>query len=335
MSSRAAISVVVCAFGIGGLQLRVSAQEKHGPEAKAHVHDGAVQIQMRNVNFRLAQDIVLEVRWLRGELQRNRTDVPVTFDDPDSFNVDIDSAQVAITPTSLTALMNSYVLAYERAPIKNVTITVRGNRVIQKGTIHKGVDLPFEVEGSLSTTEDGNIRIHADKIRAAHIPVKGLLHLLGDDLANVVHQNAGHGMNIVGDDIILIPKSLTPPPHLQGHVTRVSIAGGKIVQVFDSGQHRAGLNPPFRSGAYIYHRGGVLRFGKLTMNDADLEIVGDRPGVFEFFQREYLKQLVAGYSKTTSAKGLVAHMADYSRVRANASVLGQNGRRRVIAQAGH
>jgi hypothetical protein len=54
------------------------------------------------------------------------------------------------------------------------------------------------------------------------------------------------------------------------------------------------------------------------MNDADLEIVGDRPGVFEFYQREYLKQLVAGYSKTTPAKGLVAHMADYSRFRSHA-----------------
>jgi hypothetical protein len=58
------------------------------------------------------------------------------------------------------------------------------------------------------------------------------------------------------------------------------------------------------------------------MNDADLEIVGDRPGVFEFFQREYLKQLVAGYSKTTPANGLVAHMADYSRFRSHAASIG-------------
>jgi hypothetical protein len=48
------------------------------------------------------------------------------------------------------------------------------------------------------------------------------------------------------------------------------------------------------------------------MYDADLEIVGDKPNVFDFFQREYLKQLVAGYSKTTTANGLVAHMLDYS-----------------------
>jgi len=243
----------------------------------------------------------------------------VTFDDSASFTVAIDSAQVAITAASLTALMNSYVLAYDSAPIKNVVVTIDGDRLIQKGTIHKGIDLPFEIQGSLSATEDGNIRVHADKIKSAHIPVKGLLHFLGEDLSKLINQNAGRGMKIEGDDIILTLRTLTPPPHLEGRVTRVSIVGGKIVQFFDSGRHPAALKPPFPSYAYIYPRGGVIRFGKLTMHDADLEIVGDRPGVFDFFQREYQKQLIAGYSKNTPANGLVAHMADYSRFRPHAA----------------
>jgi hypothetical protein len=272
---------------------------------------------MRNVNLRLTDNIVLEVRTLRGQLQRTNAEVPVTFDDSASFTVEIDSAQVAITPASLTALMNSYILAYDGAPIRNVSVKIDGNRLILKGTIHKGIDLPFEIRGSLSSTEDGNIRLHADKIRTAHIPLKGLLHLLGEDLSKLINQKTERGMKIVGDDIILYPQTLTPPPHLRGRVTKVSITGGKIVQVFDSGRRLEPLKPPLGSIAYIYHRGGTLRFGKLTMNDADLEIVGDRPGIFEFFQREYLKQLVAGYSKTTPAKGLVAHMVDYSRFRSH------------------
>jgi hypothetical protein len=303
-----AICAIVLSF-FGSLQ-GPSAQ-KQAPEG----HAGAVGIQMRNVHLRLNEDIVLEVRTLRGQLQRTNADIPVTFDDGASFTVEIDSAQVAITPASLTALMNSYVLAYDGAPIKNVSVRVDGNRLIQKGTVHKGIDLPFEIQGSLSATEDGNIRVHADKILSAHIPLKGLLHLLGEDLSKLINQKAERGMRIVGDDIILDLRTLTPPPHLDGRVTRVRIEGGKIVQFFDSGRHLAPLKPPLESSGYIYHRGGILRFGKLTMNDADLEIVGDRPGIFEFFQREYLKQLVAGYSKTTPAKGLVAHMADYSRFR--------------------
>jgi len=52
------------------------------------------------------------------------------------------------------------------------------------------------------------------------------------------------------------------------------------------------------------------------MTDAD-QIVGDRPGTFDFFQREYKRQLVAGYSKNTLANGLVAHMVDYSRLQSH------------------
>src|SRR5207302_7072877 len=143
-------------------------------------HAGSVEIQMRNVNFYLARDVVMEVGDLRGRLQRTKPETPVTFDDPDSFTVEMDSARVAMTPASLTALMNSYVLAYEGAPIKDVSLKIEGDRLIQKGKVHKGVDLPFEIQGSLSATEDGNIRVHAEKIKAEHLPVKRLLHLLGD-----------------------------------------------------------------------------------------------------------------------------------------------------------
>jgi hypothetical protein len=281
-----------------------------------------VEIQMRNVDFRLAKNIILEVRALRGRLRPTKPDQPVTFDDSSSFLVEIDSAEVALSPATLTALFNSYVLADPASPIKNVTVSVSGDRVIQKGTLHKGIDLPFEIEGVASATPEGDIRVHADKIKAAHVPVKGLLHLFGENLGKLANAKAERGMRIAGDDIILTPRTLTPPPHLAGRVTRVSIAGGKIVEVFNSGRRPAPLNPPFPSTAYIYHRGGILRFGKLTMDDADLEIVGDRPGVFDFFQREYQKQLVAGYSKNTPANGLVVHMADYRRVESRGSPAG-------------
>jgi hypothetical protein len=292
--------------------LAIGGQGNRGIRANDAAPAGPVEIQMKNVNFRLAKDISLEVRSLRGKLERTKPEVPVTFDDSASFNVDIDAAEVAISAASLTNLMNSYTLAYEGSPIRKVTVSLVGDRVIQKGTVHKKVDLPFEIEGSLSATEDGKIRLHADKIKSEHVPVKGLLHFLGEDLSKLINQNEARGMTIVGDDIILNPQTLTPPPHMAGRITRVRIEGGKIVQTFDSGRHSAALSPPFRASGYIYHRGGIIRFGKLTMTDADLEIVGDRPGVFDFFQREYQKQLVAGYSKNTPAKGLVSHMADYS-----------------------
>jgi hypothetical protein len=272
----------------------------------------AVGIQMRNVNLLLTNDIVLSVRSLRGELDRTESSVPVTFDDSNSFIVNADSAEIHMTAASLTALMNQYVFAYKGAPIKEVTCAFEGAQLIHTGKIHKAVDLPFRISASLSATADGNVRVHAEKIQVEHLPVKGLLHFLGEDLEKVIHQNPGRGISVDGDDLILSPAALTPPPHIHGHISRVLVVGDSLFLIFDSSRHLPLLTPPLRTAAYIYHRGGVLRFGKLTMNDADLEIVGDRPGAFDFFQREYQKQLVAGYSKTTHRNGLIAHMVDYS-----------------------
>jgi hypothetical protein len=68
---------------------------------------------------------------------------------------------------------------------------------------------------------------------------------------------------------------------------------------------------PYKAQNYIYHKGGVLRFGKLTMTDADLEIV-DQSSLtpFDFSLPDYNRQLVAGHSKNTSTHGLIVFMPD-------------------------
>src|SRR5215469_13536511 len=176
----------------------------------------AVGIQIRNVNLLLSNNIVLSVRTLRGELERTKPSVPVTFDDSNSFVVNADSAEIHLTASSLTALMNEYVFAYKGAPIKEITTTIEGSQLIQKGKIHKAVDLPFRITASLSPTADGNVRVHAEKIQVEHLSVKGLLHFLGEDLRKLIRQNPGRGVTVDGNDLILSPAALTPPPHIHG-----------------------------------------------------------------------------------------------------------------------
>jgi hypothetical protein len=95
---------------------------------------------MRNVDFRLASDIDLEVRTLRGRLKRTKPDRPVTFDDSDSFVLEIDAGEVAITAASLSALLNSYVFAYPGAPIKNLQVSIKGSTLSQKGMARLSVE---------------------------------------------------------------------------------------------------------------------------------------------------------------------------------------------------
>lgn len=286
---------------------------------------------MRAVNVHLDPFTVLEVRSLRGQMRPTREDRPVTFDDVNSFVTRIGSGEIAISVKTLSDLMNRRVFAYPGAPLKNISITVEHGRIKQTGTLRKGVEIPFEIEGTLDATATGEIRLHVDKIVSAHLPVKGLLHFLGEDLAKLITLKQDRGVAVDGDNILLKPDRMLPPPRIEGKVTAVRMEGDRIVLTFRSGAVKD-LRPPYAAGSYMYHRGGTLRFGKLTMSDADLEIVSESQHTpFEFSLPDYNRQLTAGYSKNTISHGLIVFMQDFGLLGSeDAQRVGAAGNRNVI-----
>jgi hypothetical protein len=126
---------------------------------------------------------------------------------------------------------------------------------------------------------------------------------------------ARRGIEIQENDIIIAAGQVLPPPEIAGRLTRVAVDGNRLVQVFDDG---AGAPPNLTKPSaaarnYIYFGGGEIRFGKLTMHDADLQLIDSDPkDPFDFYPSRYNAQLVAGYSKNTAQKGLRTYMPDYN-----------------------
>jgi hypothetical protein len=44
--------------------------------------------------------------------------------------------------------------------------------------------------GSFSPTADGKLRLHSEKIKAMHVPVKGLMDLFGIDLGRLIKKGS-------------------------------------------------------------------------------------------------------------------------------------------------
>jgi hypothetical protein len=83
----------------------------------------------------------------------------------------------------------------------------------------------------------------------------------------------------------------------------VRVQDDEIIQTF--GRQSADLATASQHSNYIAYHGGVLRFGKLTMNNADMRLIdADPTDPFDFSPDHYKDQLVAGYSKTTASGGL-------------------------------
>ena len=304
--------------------------ESPRPSPVPVVSGGVVRVEMKNVHMHMSDRVVLMIHSLRGALLRTAKSRPPVFDDKESFVIRIDAGEIAMSTASLTALMNDYVFNYRKAPIKELEITTNEKgQLEQEGVLDKAVDVPFKVKAVLMPTPDGRIRVHAKSIKAAGLPMKGLMGLLGIEMDDMVKIQAGRGIVVEDNDFILDPQQMLPPPRIRGNVSSVRIEGDQVIQVFGTGAAPGRRLCPYASYRnYMYFRGGNLRFGKLTMADADLALIDqDAKDPFDFSLERYNDQLVAGYSKNTPSRGLKTFMPDANDLRAKTAAVPATVRR--------
>jgi hypothetical protein len=274
---------------------------------------------MRNVRFHIDDQIELRIRYLRGTMRSKQPGTPVIFDDKRSFVLRITRAEVGLSDSDLTDLLNNYVFNYRGSPLRHLRATTVGRQLKQTGIMHKGVDIPFEIIADIEATPDGHIRLHPTRTRIFGVNRDALMRALHLKLDKLLDLSKSRGAKVVGNDILLDPDSILPPPTIQGHVTAVRVESNELVQQFGDSATADGaaadkLDPPDREAPnYMYYRHGTLRFGKLIMLDAEMQIIDLHPSdPFDFNLDHYKAQLVAGYSRSLPDGGLEVFMPDYS-----------------------
>jgi hypothetical protein len=290
------------------------------PPAEPKAGRQPVAVEMRNVDLHITDDITLRIEHLDGRfVGTSRSGIPY-LDDPNTYEVVVDSAHIVMDMASLNALLNEHVLGHGRSNVEDLTVaTDDKGRLVQKGEIDKGLDIPFKVKGAVEATSDGRIRVHAKSVRGFGLPVKPLMKLFSVEMDDMLKVEPGHGVWVDDNDLILDPQLMLPPPHIRGKVTEVHVEGDTLVQTLGTGSPHA-LRPAAVSPNHIYWRGGALKFGKLTMANTDLELVDmDPKDPFDFSARRWNDQLVAGFSKNTPNRGLKAHMPDFADLHRRAS----------------
>jgi hypothetical protein len=274
----------------------------------AQASKNGTQVDMRNISYHYTDGIAVQIQQMTGMLRPTEAGHMPVFDDTKSFDIEVSSAQVFVTVDSMAHVLNDYVLARKDAPIKDISIQTKGNSLVVKGK--KGA-LPFEAMVTLSVNSDGEIVLHTEKVRVAHLPVKGLMDFLGLEMADMINTKKIHGIRADGDNLILNTEKVLPPPHIQGKISSVSVQGNNIVETIGT----PGKTAPLMAGNYMAYRGGSVTFGKLTMADADLTLIDmDAKDPFDFYFQRYKEQLTAGYSKTTSTFALRVYMRDFNKL---------------------
>src|SRR6185437_1757835 len=131
---------VLCVVASILIPLALGAQTQSG-EQKARV-----KVQMRNVMYHFTDSVVVHIETLNGSvIPVGENKIPV-FDDAKSFDIQIDSARIAISTSSLANVLNSYVFARPDAPLKGISVSIEKGLLKIKGKLHSKGDIPFETD---------------------------------------------------------------------------------------------------------------------------------------------------------------------------------------------
>ncbi len=276
----------------------------------------APTIEAANVLFRYSPALSIYVVRLRGRLVPTQGHAAPSFNDPASFAIATDAAEIRMTTGQLEGLMNSWLLSSPKAQLKNLRIAIWGDRLLIDGTMKKGIHVPFHATAELGTTADNRIRITLRQVKTAHIALKGLMDALGISLEELVSQKGLKGMSVDGDSFLIDPQTAFPAPQIRARLASVHVSGHDIVLLFGQGAPRLS-NPEAKN--YIYMRGGNMFYGREEMFNADLMMIDSTPAdAFEFYLRRYWCQMVWGDIRVTPSRALRIRVPDYSKLKRGA-----------------
>jgi len=276
--------------------------------------DGAIRVSMHNVKYRFAENVSIQVNYLNGAFVPVGDHAMPVADDKNSFKIRIDTAEIAISPEDLANLLNQFVFSRPGSPLSGISVTMLANAHLSvKGRLKDKGNIPFETEGALAAAPDGKLRLHAEKVKALKIPVKGLMDALGIEVDNVIKSGQVPGVTTDGNDLMFDLEQMLPAPRIEGKVTKVRVEPNTIVQTFANGKDVKGL-PKF-PGNYMALQGNSIQVGKLTMQDCDIVVFDMDPAdPLDFFLDRYKEQLAAGYTKISTGFQVREYIKDFGKL---------------------
>lgn len=267
----------------------------------------ATQIYAHNLLLRKGPDFRIYIRWIRGEMLRTRRQVNPSFDDPESFVLEIEKGVIHANIGDISNYLNTS--SPPGAPLKNISLQPDGDQLKLHGTVHKIVPLPIELVGTLSPTPEGLVRFHVVKLDVLKIPLKGLLGGFHVELSDLVHVTNVPGIQIADNDIIFDTQKLLPPPHIHGQLTSVRVAPPDLEIIYGNANNDEAQLAQWHN--FLRLNGGTLDFGKLTMHKVDLTMIdASQDYWFDLDLVNYQAQLVHGYTHMTAQAGLEIFMPD-------------------------
>src|SRR6266436_4580933 len=171
MRARLAVLVSVCILLLGFVvchlrstsllsQPRVSATStgtsSAGTTVSATPESAPTAVSAHNLMLRKGPDFRIYVRWLRGNMVRTRRDVNPTFDDPESFLLEIKTGVIRANIGDIGNFLNAGGVA--NSPLRNITLRADGDHIKLNATLHKLISRRFNLVATAPASPDNQIK---------------------------------------------------------------------------------------------------------------------------------------------------------------------------------
>jgi hypothetical protein len=262
-------------------------------------------VYAHNIQLRKGPNFRVYIAWISGQMLRTKGNGNPSFDDPESFILQIEKGVIHANIGDIGKYLNS--TSAKDAPLKNIDIQPDGDLIKIHGTVKKAMSLPIEIVGSLAATPDGLVRLHVQHISVLKVPVKGLLGTFDVKLSDLVHSTHLPGVTVSGNDFFFDTEKLLPPPHIRGQLTTVRVKVPDIEVIYGNAPNDPTQLAQWHN--FIRFRNGAVDFGKLTMHNADLTMIdAAKEPWFDLDLVNYQNQLVNGDTRMTAQAGLEIYM---------------------------
>jgi hypothetical protein len=284
------------------------------PETKKSSDSTPTNVYAHNLMLRKGPSFRVYVRWLRGKMARARRGVNPSFDDPDSFFLDIQTGVLRANIGDISNFLNSGGLP--NSVLKNISLSGNGDQIKLNATLRKIVPLPIQLIATITAAPGNRIHMHVTKLSVLKIPFKALLGGFHITISDLFHAQGIPGIEVSGNDIFFDTQTLLPPPHIRGQLTKVHVVNPDLEEIYGDAQSDVQRVEQWRN--FIRLRDGTIDFGKLTMHHVDLIMIDiSKDPWFDIDLAHYQEQLVYGYTRMTPQAGLQIFMPDLREIPRN------------------
>ena len=287
-----------------------SAESTATSSGSASSDSAPTNVYAHNLMLRKGPGFRVYVPWLRGRMIRTARNINPSFDEPDSFVINVETGVIHTNVGDLTTFLNDGVA---NSPLKKISLSGDGDQLTLHGTLHKIVPLPIEMIATIHVAPGNRIQIHVTKLNLLKIPFKALLGRFNVTISSLFHPGKIPGLEVSGNDIFLDTQKLLPPPHIRGNLTSVRIVNPDFEEIYGDAKEDVARVAQWRN--FLQLREGTIDFGKLTMHHVDLIMVDlSNDAWFDLDLARYQQQLVNGYVRMTPQAGLQIFMPDLDNI---------------------